>query len=357
MGGTSILRHGLVLALALAGASTDEAVFGQAVPPIEINTHESAIVDSSSQVLREIMSIPGKGIPDSLLADAEGVVIVPGMLKGGFVIGAKHGRGVVLVRDAANNWQLPQFVTITGGSVGWQAGIQATDLVLVFCTPKSVQGLLTGKFTIGADASAAAGPVGRQASAATDAALQAEIYSYSRSRGIFAGLALDGSRLQIDRNAGDAYYRTAAQLAPGQAAPLPASSLRLMQEINKYGKGIVAPPAMGQVVAAAPAGGAAPGDTTALRQRLAASSQRLGGVLDEQWRGFLALPAEVYGGDRPPAPEALNQALERFRGVGANANYAALTSRAEFRETWQLLEQLSQALPRTVIPLPPPPVQ
>src|SRR5262249_16811056 len=146
------------------------------------------------------------------LRDAQGIAVVPGLIKGGFVVGVRHGRGIVIVKDDNGNWRAPSFITITGGSIGWQAGVQATDVVLVFKTRKSIQGLLSGKFTIGADASAAAGPVGREASAATDATLRAEIYSYSRSRGLFAGAAIDGSMISIDNPLTATYYRGTGML-------------------------------------------------------------------------------------------------------------------------------------------------
>ena len=144
---------------------------------------EAIIVDSAADVLGQIMSIPGRAIPGSLLAKAEGIAIIPGMLKGGFIIGVSRGRGVVVTRDETGKWRLPMFVQMTGASFGWQAGIEDTDLVLVFRTKTSLQNLMRSKITIGANASAAAGPVGRSAQAATDASLRAEILSYSRSRG------------------------------------------------------------------------------------------------------------------------------------------------------------------------------
>lgn len=339
----------------LLGAASQACA--QGLPPLEFNTHEAAIVDSSAQVLREIMTIPGNGIPASLLAKSEGIVIVPGMLKGGFVIGAKHGRGVVVVRDQNTNWQMPQFVTITGGSIGWQAGIQATDLVLVFMTKKSVQGLLTGKFTIGADASAAAGPVGREASAATDGRLQAEIYSYSRSRGLFAGLSVDGSKINVDGNANAVYYRPQTELPPGQAAPVPAPAMRLIQEITKYSTTTVdaaAPVNVAAAPAAAPNLQTAPNQQVA-REQLAAASQRLGAMVDVPWRNYLALPAETYGGPNMPSLEGLEQALVKFQTVAGNPQYGALSSRPEFKETLQLLQQMIAATPRPAIALPPPP--
>jgi lipid-binding SYLF domain-containing protein len=322
-------------------------------PQLEVPSSESVIVDSSTQVIQEIMAIPGKGIPASLLADAEGLVILPGMIKGGFVVGVKRGHGVVLVRDPALGWQPPHFVTITGGSVGWQVGIQATDLILVFKTKKSVQGLLAGKFTIGADAAAAAGPIGREAAVATDVALKAEIYSYSRSRGLFAGVALDGSALQMDGRATAIYYQPRVAVAPGQPAPVPPSAVRLIEEITKYAKPATNARGVTATIAGAPQGGAV--DPRALQQRLAVASQRLGGVVDDRWKGYLALPAEVYGGDRSPSAEALTQALGRFQTVASDPQYAALAQRAEFTETHQLLQQLITLTAQPPIALPPPP--
>ena len=184
-----------------------------------------ATVRQSEQVLAEIMAIPAKSIPEYLLAEAQGIVIVPNVIKIGFIAGVRRGHGVVMVRDAEGEWSLPQFVTLTGGSVGWQAGIQGTDVVLVFTTRKGVDGLLQGKFTIGADASASAGPVGRNASASTDATLKSEILSYSRSRGLFLGVAIDGSVLEIDNQAHVMYYGSPSSELP-RAVPQSAIQLR-----------------------------------------------------------------------------------------------------------------------------------
>jgi len=159
---------------------------------IRAQSVEEGTVEAASEVLREITAIPAKAIPAALLADAQGVVIIPGMIKGGFVIGARHGKGVLVARNAAGEWLAPVFITVTGGSVGLQAGLEATDVVAVFRNRQGVDRLMRGKLTIGADAAVAAGPIGRDASAATNAQLKAEILSYSRSRGLFAGVAIDG---------------------------------------------------------------------------------------------------------------------------------------------------------------------
>jgi lipid-binding SYLF domain-containing protein len=364
------LHQGLIYAVVCSVAFIATSAHAQLLPPFETATREASIVDTSAQVLTEVMSIPARAIPRSLLADAQGLVIVPGVLKGGFVIGVERGHGVVVVRDEAGRWQLPQFVTITGGSIGWQAGLQATDLVLVFKTKKSVTGLLSGKFTVGVDATAAAGPVGRSASAATDAKLQAEIYSYSRSRGLFAGFSVDGAKINIDRNAAAVYYRPTVAVPPGQAAPLPGSALRLMQTVAFYTTNVVEPPVA--VANAAPATDAptaagalvpiavAPQpavDTQQLRAELAAASNRLGGLVDPAWQSYLALPPEIYGGNSAPSREALLQSLAKFQSIAAHPQYSALSTRPEFAETQQLLQRMIDALPAPSLNLPPPPGQ
>ena len=215
------------------GCST--TLFGQLAQPIviESSSRETAEVEASCQVLKEIMETPVKEIPAALLADAQGIAVIPSLIKGGFIVGVRRGHGVVVVRDENNGWKPPVFVTVTGGSVGWQIGVQATDLILVFKTHKSIQKLLQGKFTIGADVAAAAGPIGREAAAATDATLNAEIYSYSRSRGLFAGISLDGSAVQIDSEANAHYYHVAA-LAPSQIQVIPPSAQKLLIAIKQY---------------------------------------------------------------------------------------------------------------------------
>jgi lipid-binding SYLF domain-containing protein len=237
LGAWSVMKTpSLLVGLVALGSSfwCSTAVKAQGFPPKTAESREAAIMESACQVLNEIMAIPAKGIPRTLVADAQGIAIMPGLLKGGFVVGVRHGRGVVVVRDENRGWKPPTFITITGGSFGWQAGVQATDIVLVFRTKNSIEGLMRGKFTIGGGVAAAAGPVGRQAEAATDARLKAEIYSYSRSRGLFAGLALDGSVIHVDAQANAAYYRPMAAGQTGQPQPLPPSAVRLLGEIAKY---------------------------------------------------------------------------------------------------------------------------
>jgi lipid-binding SYLF domain-containing protein len=341
----------LIPILSLAWSTT---LFGQLYQPVVIESpsRETAVVESSCQVLKEIMEIPAKEIPAALLADAQGIAVIPTLIKGGFVVGVRRGHGVVVVRDEKNGWKPPVFVTVTGGSVGWQIGIQATDLILVFKTNKSIQKLLQGKFTIGADVAAAAGPVGREAAAATDATLNAEIYSYSRSRGLFAGISLDGSAVQIDSEANSNYYHVAA-LAPGQIQEVPPSAQKLLIAIEQYTSTVSAPM---PEKAAARQNGSTIDDMQSVRRQLAESWQRLSAQLDDGWKAYLALPAEVFGGERQPTFEALNRSLGRFNTVAADPKYRTLAQNPEFQNTHGLLKKYAtiQTASRTM-PLPPPP--
>jgi lipid-binding SYLF domain-containing protein len=168
---------------------------------------ELETVGKARQTLDEFAKLTIDSIPPAMLNNAEGIAIFPGMIKGGFILGVNYGKGVLLVRKADRTWSAPVMVTMGGGSVGFQAGVQSADIVLVFATPKSLQGILNGqKVTLGADASVAVGPVGRQANAGTDARLGAEIYSYARSRGLFAGVSVGGADLSIDDNADSVLY-------------------------------------------------------------------------------------------------------------------------------------------------------
>ncbi len=170
---------------------------GAVMPAAAADPDDQAEVRKAAALLREIVRIPEKGMPPALLGNARGIAIIPGVIKVGFVIGGRRGSGIVLVRKDNGDWGTPSRITLTAGSLGWQIGVQSTDVILVFKTRKSVEGLMGGKFTLGADAGVAAGPVGRRDEAATDLQLKAEVYSYSRSRGLFAGVSLEGSALQV----------------------------------------------------------------------------------------------------------------------------------------------------------------
>ena len=164
------------------------------------------LVEDAIEVLNNAQEVPEVRIPKWLLRDAEGIAVVPNVVKAGFVVGGRRGKGLLSIRTQDGSWSNPNFMTLTGGSLGFQAGVQSTDIILVFKSRRSIEDLLRGKFTLGGDASVAAGPVGRAAEAATDIKLKAEIYAYSRSRGLFAGVSLDGTALRIDHRANEAVY-------------------------------------------------------------------------------------------------------------------------------------------------------
>jgi lipid-binding SYLF domain-containing protein len=163
-------------------------------------------IEEAVRVLQEMMKESDKSIPVGLIENCSGIAIVPDVIRAGLVIGGRHGKGVLLVRTASGGWSDPAFIDMKGGSIGWQAGIQSADVILVFRTPRSLEKITEGDFTLGADIGIAAGPLGRTAEASTDSALKAEILSYSRSRGLYAGLTLQGSSIQEDRKANRAFY-------------------------------------------------------------------------------------------------------------------------------------------------------
>lgn len=173
----------------------------------EAGSKEVAKINDAIDVVNSLVDIPEKEIPPALLKNSYGIALIPGVFKAGFIVGARFGSGIVLVRDEkTGEWSNPAFIQIGGGSVGWQIGAESIDIIFVFKSRKSIENMMNGKFTLGADAGVAAGPVGRQAGAATDILLKSEIYSYSRSRGLFAGLSVEGAVLQIDDDANKAFY-------------------------------------------------------------------------------------------------------------------------------------------------------
>jgi lipid-binding SYLF domain-containing protein len=318
--------------------------------------HEDQVNDAA-QTLREIMAVPLKGIPEALLHDAQGIAIIPGMVKGGFIIGVRHGKGVLVSRDDSGAWRAPVFITLTGGSAGFQAGLQATDLVLVFKTRRSVEGILRGKLAIGADASVAAGPVGRQASAATDAQLKAEILSYSRSRGLFAGLAIDGAVLHIDHRANSEYYAPRPGQPPGTIPASAGALVHLVAASATQSRPMPAVvPAPKEVAPPPPV--PAPDEREVVRQQLVTAAQRLQPLLEPAWQQYLALPAELFTGQAFAAGTTLDPNLRRYQAVASDSRYRALNERMEFQETHALLRRyagLLQPRPTGLLSLPPPP--
>ena len=190
----------------------------------------------AAQVLDELRSSRDQYIPDKLLERAYAIAVIPDMTKIAFFAGGRHGNGVMVVRDKDGRFGSPAFISITGGSFGFQWGVQAMDIVLVFTTRKGVEGITGGKFTLGADASVAAGPLGRDASASTDATFRSEVYSYSRTRGVFAGLALDGAALRIDDDANEAFYGkkdvATSDIVTGKVHSSDESARRFMTVVN-----------------------------------------------------------------------------------------------------------------------------
>jgi lipid-binding SYLF domain-containing protein len=166
---------------------------------------ESDRVAESAKVLEEILGARDNNIPKAILDKAKAIVVIPSTVKGAFVLGAQRGKGVISGR-VGSEWSAPGFITLTGGSVGLQIGGQATDIVLVVMNERGLENLMQNSFKIGGSASVAAGPVGREASASTDYRFQAEILSYSRSRGVFAGVSLAGSTIRADRDANEKIY-------------------------------------------------------------------------------------------------------------------------------------------------------
>ncbi len=162
-------------------------------------------LDNATSVMHEIMGMPDKGIPEEVLQHAKCVAVIPHMVKGGFVFGAEEGKGVATCRTA-KGWSAPAFITITGGSWGLQIGVEAVDVVLIIQNRKGMQRLLSSNFQVGGEASAAAGPVGRHAQAGTDWKLDTEILTYSRAKGVFAGLTLEGASLRQDNDSRHAIY-------------------------------------------------------------------------------------------------------------------------------------------------------
>ena len=189
-------------------------------------------LDNATSVMHEIMGMPDKGIPEEVLEHAKCVAVIPHMVKGGFIFGAKEGKGVATCRTA-DSWSAPAFISISGGSWGLQIGVEAVDVVMIFQNDKAMQRLLSSNFQIGGDASAAAGPVGRHAEAGTDWKMDTEILTYSRAKGAFAGLTLEGASLRQDSDSRHAMYgdATTRALLLGEV-PVPAAARPFLAEIR-----------------------------------------------------------------------------------------------------------------------------
>jgi lipid-binding SYLF domain-containing protein len=202
-----------------------------AVPQLSAQRKEVRKVEDAIEVFRAFAKIPETRAPESMMSGAHGVAIIPGVQKLGLVVGGEYGTGLIVARNDDGSWGSPVFIILKGGSIGLQIGAQTLDLVLSFRTRSSIERVMEKGFTLGVDASVAAGDVGRRAAAGTDADLKAEIYSYSRSQGLFAGVSMAGARIEVDGEANAAYYGKAGigpeEILKGRGLALPASAIEL----------------------------------------------------------------------------------------------------------------------------------
>ncbi len=191
----------------VAGVAVAWMTLSWGAEPISGQSNQANRVRESATVFDEIMSAPDSAIPDSVLSKAAGIAIFPGTLRAGFVVGGHRGRGILSARDSeSGTWSAPAFLTLTGGSFGLQIGGEAIDLLLIIMNERGLRNLVSNQWKVGANASVAAGPVGRSAEASTDIQLRAEILSYSRSRGLFAGISLEGTTIRQDRDGNEDFY-------------------------------------------------------------------------------------------------------------------------------------------------------
>jgi len=275
-----LLAAALLSVAALAPASS----IAQAAPIAAPAEEARALL--AVDVLNEMQALPELRIPDALLRRAQGIAIVPDMARGALLIGGRGGKGVLLVRNADGQWSNPAFITVGGISFGWQFGVQTVDVVLVFTTRESIEGVTGGKLTLGADASIAVGPLGRQASGATDTTFTSEVYAYSRAKGLFAGIALDGGVVAMDRKANARFYQKPGVLASEILAPSapqpPFSGQRVTIAVSKLTEQARNPPPprpslappMPQATSAAPVATPPAAPTTSTNEAAPAASTR-----------------------------------------------------------------------------------
>ena len=246
-------------------AAASAALLIVSAPGLVSSAHAAAREEgrllTATEVLEDVEGMPDQRLPDTLLAHAYGIAVIPDVTKVAFFFGGRHGNGVLVVRDTLNApWSNPTFIALTGGSWGFQFGAQSSDIILVFTTKTGIEGIAGGKLTLGADASVATGPVGRQTSAATDVQFNAEIYSYARTRGLFGGIALDGSVVSIDKSANSALYGkrgvTATEIFSDQSPVPPPAAQRFLDQLaqltHTQARGSPAPQADTPAAAAAP---------------------------------------------------------------------------------------------------------
>src|SRR5690606_39348203 len=194
---------------------------------------DAAKLAQAADVLRTFTTNEENGIPVELLQQARGIAVVPNVIRGGFILGGRRGRGVLTVRTPNGEWANPAFITVTGGSIGWQFGVESADLVLIFANDRSVRNIEDGRFTLGGEAAAIAGPLGRRSASTVTA--RSEVYAYLRSRGLFAGAAFEGARLDVDEQGSERFY-SADPNARAFAAPsdgTPVSARRFLAAVER----------------------------------------------------------------------------------------------------------------------------
>ena len=208
------------------------------IPSVALAGSEEEKVNDAADVIREIMESPDQSIPYDFLQKSAAVAIFPSVLKAGLVVGAEYGKGVILRHDInTGSWSAPAFFSVAAGSFGWQVGAQSTDLILLIRSERGLNAILKSEFKLGADLSVAAGPVGRKAQAGMDLWLQSEVWSYSRSRGLFAGIALEGARIHSLEESNEAYYGkklTAEEILLGSDSDKPKSAIRLIHTLEDF---------------------------------------------------------------------------------------------------------------------------
>lgn len=225
------------------------AVLPLATSAAQASAREEARLLTATEVLEEVQAMPDQRIPDLLLSRAYGIAIVPDVIKVGLTpVAAARGKGVLIVRDKLTSpWSNPSFISLTAGELGFMIGAQSSDVVLVFTTRSGIEGIAGGKMTLGANAAVTTGPVGRSGSAGTDLNFDAEVYSYARSRGLFAGAALDGTVLSIDRKANAAFYRKpgirASDIFSGHSPAPPEAAQRFLNRLAQVTRTTVRPAA------------------------------------------------------------------------------------------------------------------
>jgi lipid-binding SYLF domain-containing protein len=226
----------LVLALVLARPGLAPGSLAKNDSP----ANEIKKVEDATRVLGEMMKESDKGIPEKPLEKSAGIAIIPDVIKAAYIVGGRHGYGVLLVRGKDGVWSNPSFIGITGGSIGWQIGVESADVILVFRTPRSIENITRGKFTLGADAGVSAGPLGRSAEASTDAELKAEIYAYSRSRGLYAGVSFQGASLYVDAKANQDFYGLKGvgpqTIFEGKVLQVPDVALKLRKALENFSR-------------------------------------------------------------------------------------------------------------------------